>query len=475
MPAAAAHSSPFSGTWYPDDPAELRELLTKLFADSEKRTGLYSLPGGDAFVVPHAGLVYSGTVAAAAYRHLALQSPRRVVLLGFSHRGSPPGIGIPDAVAYRTPLGDVPVDGDAAAHLAACRAFRPVPEARVCDHSVEIQLPLVQHAAPNASVVPLYVSHLDPADRAEAARALADLAAPGTVFVASSDFTHYGKNFGFQPFPNDQRVAGRLEDLDKSVADAAGSLDPELFLTELRASQSTVCGYDPISLLLATVRLLDAREEHFQELLDYQTSGAITGDFSHSVSYAALGYFPYSAFHLSEEEQSLLLASARATLASYQSTGERIPVLPERQTPALARRTSAFVTLHKRGELRGCVGSITAAEPLSDVVPGMTLAAALDDSRFDRVSLTETGIDIEISVLSPFKRIATRDEFHTGVHGALLDAGFHRGLLLPQVATEYDWDAAQFFQALARKSGAPASIYGDPSTRLHVFRAQLIP
>ena len=474
MPAAAAHPSPYSGTWYPADPSELRELLAQLFANSEKRTGFYPLPGGAAFVVPHAGLVYSGTVAASAYRHLALQPPRRVVLLGFSHHGSPPGVGLPETEAYRTPLGEIPVDRDAVARLAACRPFRPVPEARLCDHSVEIQLPLLQHAAPGATVVPLYVSHLEPAARAEAARALVDLAGPGTVLVASSDFTHYGKDFRFQPFPNDASVAGRLQDLDKSVADAAGSLNPDLFLAELRASQATVCGYEPIALLLATLRLLDAREEHFQELLDYQTSGEITGDFSHSVSYAALGFFPYSSFHLSEEEQSLLLASARATLANYQDSGQRTPVPPARQTPALARRTSAFVTLHKQGELRGCVGTASASEPLSKIVPDMTLAAALEDTRFDRVSRTETGIDIEVSVLSPLKRIAGRGDFRVHLHGAMLEAGFRRGLLLPQVATEYHWDAAQFFDALARKSGARPSIYNDPSTRLHVFRAQLI-
>jgi MEMO1 family protein len=474
MPWAATHHSPYSGTWYPGDSSELRDLLAGLFESSERRIGSCLLPGGAAFVVPHAGLIYSGAVAAAAYRHFTEQRPERVIILGFSHQGSPPGIGIPDAEAYRTPLGEIAVDRECADRLAEHREFRPMPESRLCDHSVEIQLPLLQKAAPDARIVPLYVSSLDSNRRASAARALAGMMGSGTALLASSDFTHYGKAFHFQPFPDDPRVAGRLEDLDKSVAGAAGSLNAGVFLDALRETKATVCGSQPIALLLETMKVLQNGEEYFQELLDYQTSGEITGDFSHSVSYAALGYFPYSSFELSGEERDLLLTSARRTLEQYQKTGTRVAVPPERQTPALARRTAAFVSLHKHGELRGCVGTASAMEPLSKAVPEMTLAAALEDTRFEPVARTETGIDIEVSVLSPMKRIAGRHDFRVNVHGALLESGFRRGLLLPQVATERNWTAEQFFEALARKSGVKLAIYDDPSTRLHVFRAQLI-
>ncbi|MGA2324879.1 MAG: AmmeMemoRadiSam system protein B [Bryobacteraceae bacterium] len=473
MQAAVSHLSPYSGSWYPEDPSELERLLENLFENSEQRTGPYLAPNAAGFVVPHAGLIYSGTVAAAAYRHLRAAPPARIVLLGFAHRGAPPGVWIPELDAYRTPLGEVAVDREALRALLDGGEYRSLPEAVLCDHSVEIQLPLIQRAAPGARIVPVYVSHLEAQARAAAARRLAALIRPGTILAASSDLTHYGRAFGYQPFPAHEWVAERLRDLDESVIEAAGSLSPDLFLATLQTTGSTVCGYDPIALLLETLRSLEG-DEIFQETLDYQTSGDITGDFKHSVSYGALGYFPSQSFHLGPEEQALLLASARQTLEYYVSTGERKPIPPERITPGLERRAGAFVTLHGKGDLRGCVGRRSSTEPLWQTVPALTLAAALEDSRFRPVRKGEAGLEVEISVLSPFKRLADLGDFRVNQHGALLEAGLHHGLLLPQVATERNWTAQQFLDALAHKTGVSRDVYRDPSTRVSVFRAQII-
>ena len=474
MQTVASHLSPFGGSWYPGDASELRNLLDRLFADSERRTGCYLPSRAAGFVVPHAGLVYSGTVAAAVYRHIRALDPERVVLLGFSHGGAPPGAWIPDVAAIRTPLGEVAVDREFTAALAEHGEFGVLDEQTLCDHSVEIQLPLLQAAAPAARVVPVYVSHLSGEARAAAARRLASLIAQGTVLVASSDFTHYGRSFSYQPFPADEWVGERLRELDESVMESAATLCPDEFLTTLRSTGSTVCGREPISLLLDTLRLLGATEEIFQTTLDYQTSGEITGDYEHSVSYAALGYFPYRALELEPEDGRLLIASARRTLVQYLETGERKPVPPPAGSPGLERRAAAFVTLRSRGELRGCVGRKDSGETLARMIPSLTLAAALDDPRFARVRVGDTDLDLEISVLTPMKRIATLDQFQVNEHGALLEAGLSHGLLLPQVATERNWDARQFFDALVRKAGASRDCYQDPSTRVYVFRAQII-
>ncbi|MGC8792471.1 MAG: AmmeMemoRadiSam system protein B [Bryobacteraceae bacterium] len=474
MPAAVTHDSPYAGSWYPDEPSELRDLLDRVFADSRQRTGPYLTPGALAFVVPHAGIVYSGVVAAAVYRHIEQMAPRRIIVLGFSHRGSPPGLWIPRIDAFRTPLGEILLDGQLARELVERPEFGFLPEPSLCDHSVEIQLPFLNRVAPASLLLPIYVGHVDPAVREQAARTLAELMDSRTVILASSDLTHYGRSFRYEPFPADAWIADRLRDLDESLMEAAGSLRPELFLETLRATGATLCGYEPIGLLLATLRRLEDGEEIFQETLDYQTSGEITGDFRHSVSYAALGYFPYSVFLLGPEDQAALLESARRTLEHYQRTGERRPILPVGGTPALQRRGAAFVTLHKDGQLRGCVGRRAALEPLARTVPEMTLAAALDDTRFPPVARDETGLEIEISVLSPFKRIPDRSAFRVNEHGAVLHCGVYQGLLLPQVATERGWTAEQFFDALARKAGAGPNVYRDPNTRLYVFRAQII-
>jgi AmmeMemoRadiSam system protein B/AmmeMemoRadiSam system protein A len=473
MPAAIRHTTPFTGSWYPGQPAELRALLERLFEASERRTGPYLAPEGAAFVVPHAGLIYSGTVAAAAYRHIRSLRPERVFLLGFAHRGAPSGVWIPEVDAYLTPLGETEVDWATAAELIKSGACHRICESALCDHSVEIQLPLLQAAAPEAKLVPLYVSALDAARRAAAAKALAALAGPRTVCIASSDFTHYGRGFSYQPFPPDDLVADRLSSLDHGIIEAVGSLDSELFFESLRKTSSTMCGYEPVGLLLEMLCRLGGDREIFQALLDYQTSGEIMGDYRQSVSYAALGFFPHDAFRLGAEDRALLLDAARRTLDAYLETGRRVPQPPARRTPALERRAAAFVTLHCRGELRGCVGRHAVSEPLAETVPALTLAAALDDTRFAPVARGESGFEIEISILSPFKRVRGPDRVQAGIHGAMLEAGIFRGLLLPQVAGERNWTASQFLEALARKTGVTRQAYRDPATRLHVFRAQV--
>ncbi|MBI1791826.1 MAG: AmmeMemoRadiSam system protein B [Acidobacteria bacterium] len=461
-----AHLSPYCGSWYPDDPAELSDLLARLFSQSEQRTGSFVLPGALAFVVPHAGLAYSGTVAASAYRCARAQKVTRAVILGFSHRRDFPGIWIPDVDAYATARGETAVDREALSALKASPPFQAMPEAPACDHSLEIQLPLLQEALPEARIVPLYVGRLNGSQRALAAGALAALAGPGAVFFASSDLTHYGRDFGYLPFPTDRRAAARLGETDQDVIDAAGSLDPELFSRHLREIGSTACGVAPISLLLEILRLLQQPEEIFQATLDYQTSGEITGDYSHCVSYGALAYFPARAFALDAGEQAVLLDSAQRTL-------KHLRLEPCVESPSLARRSGVFVTLRQRGELRGCVGYPFASHTLNGAVPELTLKAALEDPRFPALAPGETDVRIEISILSPMKRIADPAALRVNEHGAYLEAGRRRGLLLPHVAEEMRWTGPRFLEGLALKAGVDQRVYDKPATRLSVFRAQV--
>jgi len=474
MGTLVCHTTPYSGRWYPGDRPRLNALLEELFERSAARTGPGLFPGGLAFVVPHAGLIYSGTVAAAAYRHLAQQSPRTVVVLGFTHHGGPAGAWIPPVDRYRTPLGEVPVDRELARELLARPGFGSLREEVLCDHSIEIQLPLLQRAVPAATIVPVYVTSLSPAMRRQAAAALVELLTPERVLVASSDFTHYGDAFRYKPFATDAAVAMRLEKLDEGFIEAAGSLEPERFLAALEAARATVCGREPVALLLETLGASPAAEDIFQVTLDYQTSGEITGDYSHSVSYATLGYFPWSSYLLAEPDQRILLESARATLRHYQQTGRPEPVPPAGASAALLRRLGAFVTLHQQGRLRGCVGRCTKADPLASAVPQLTLSAALEDTRFPPVRPEETGLEVEISILSPMKWLPEPSRFRVHRDGGYLRAATRSGLLLPQVAEGRSWTARDFLEALAQKAGCPPKVYEDPQTRLFVFRAQVI-
>lgn len=468
----ATHVSPYGGTWYPDHRADLERLLDELFATSAQRIGTHLLANPLGFVVPHAGLQYSGAVAAAAYRPVHRQPARRAVILGFAHRGGPPGISIPDIDEYETPLGETAVDREAAARLSRYRPFHFVAEDRICDHSVEIQLPLLKYAAPHTRVVPLFVGHLEPHDRDAAAEALAALYGPDTVFLVSSDLTHYGRAFGYQPFPADSRISARLAHLDRGAMDAAASLDAQFFCDEIEASRVTLCGRAPIALWLRTLAFA-AGDEIFQETLDYQTSGDITGDYDHTVSYGALGYFPVRSFWLDDAARGLLLESARETLRLLRATGEHRTIPPREVPPALTRKAGVFVSLHQGQRLLGCVGNRLGCESLAETVPEMTLRAALDDPRFPTVLGVPGEIDIEISILSPMKPIRDVRGFRIGQHGATLDCGGRQALLLPQVAASHAWNGEQFLSALSVKAGLGTQGYRNSNARLSVFQAQV--
>jgi AmmeMemoRadiSam system protein B/AmmeMemoRadiSam system protein A len=466
----AAHISPYGGSWYPRQKSELNTVLDTAFDDSRRRTGLYVLPRVRAIVVPHAAPCYSGTVAAAAYRHLQATRPERVYILGFSHRRAVRGIAIPDVKSYRTPLGDIAVDSSTVRGLCAVAPFYLADEREVCDHSVEIQLPFLQRAAPAAAVIPVYVGQLEDGEWTEAAGALARMWRPGDVFVASSDLTHYGRRFHYVPFRADRQIAARLRELDRSVIDAASGIDSDLFLKRLCQSGATACGRQPIALLLRTLSLIDA-EDIFEQELDYQASGEITGDFSETVSYAAIGYFHRSSFELNELERNHLMLIARATLRHLVETGERA-VVPPLGLPAVSIRAPVFVSIHRAGHLLGCVGRLSHSLPLSDEVPEVTLAAALDDPRRAPSERITSDAEIEISVLTPMKLVRGVEAIRIGRDGAFVECGAHSGLLLPQVAGR-GWTAARFVDILLRKAGLGPRALGAPGMRLFVFQAQV--
>ena len=469
----AVHVSPYGGTWYPDCRTDLELLLDDLFECSKQRTGdwLFANPLG--FVVPHAGLQYSGAVAAAAYRHIRRQPPERAVVLGFAHRGGPAGVSIPNIDEYETPLGEAAVDRETMERLAGHSPFRLVAEDRICDHSVEIQLPLLQYAAPHTRVVPLFVGHLDDRERDSAAEILAGLCGPETVFLVSSDLTHYGRAFGYQPFPADSKISARLSRLDRGIMEDTASLDAQFFQEAIEKSRATLCGRSPIALWLRTLAFV-AGDEIFQETLDYETSGDVTGDYDHTVSYGALGYFPVQSFWVDATERSLLLESARETLRHLRASGEHLPIPPREITPALSRKAGVFVSLHQGERLLGCVGNRLSCESLAENVPEMTLRAALDDPRFPTVLGVDGEIDIEISILSPMKPVRDARAFRVGQHGATLDYGGRQALLLPQVALGHDWTSDQFLSALSVKAGLGTKGYQSAGARLNVFQAQVL-
>jgi len=175
---------------------------------------------------------------------------------------------------------------------------------------------------------------------------------------------------------------------------------------------------------------------------------------------------------LTDNERKTLLKLARDTIAQYLKDGSRVP-LPD-AAGVLGEECGAFVTLHKRGQLRGCIGNMIGRGPLIETIREMAIAAATQDPRFRRVTGEELKeIDIEISVLSPMKRIKDVNEIEVGTHGILMRQGMYQGVLLPQVATEYGWDRETFLTHTCLKAGLPTEAWRDPATSIEIFSAEV--
>lgn len=175
---------------------------------------------------------------------------------------------------------------------------------------------------------------------------------------------------------------------------------------------------------------------------------------------------------LSSEEKKILLKLARDTIAQFLKDGSRAG-LPKAEG-IFGEVCGAFVTLHKDGDLRGCIGNMVGQGPLVETISGMAIAAATEDPRFPSVTLPELAkIDIEISVLSPMRRIRDVSEIEVGKHGILMRKGYRQGVLLPQVATEWGWDRDEFLKHTCLKAGLPTDAWKDPTTIIEIFSAEV--
>ncbi len=176
--------------------------------------------------------------------------------------------------------------------------------------------------------------------------------------------------------------------------------------------------------------------------------------------------------NLTAEEKHVLLKLARDAIVRFITRREKIELPVSEGT--LGEMCGAFVTLHKRGMLRGCIGNMVGIRPLAETIREMAIAAATGDPRFNRVTEKEIpDIDIEISVLSPLKRISDPSEIVVGKHGILMKRGYSQGVLLPQVATEFGWDREEFLENTCHKAGLPGEAWRDPETEIEIFSADV--
>jgi AmmeMemoRadiSam system protein B len=272
-----------SGSWYPRDRDELAGLVDGLLENAALRTSA-PRPSVAGLIVPHAGFVYSGAVAASAFFGLRGSAFDRIVVLGPSHYFGFHGAAVSDAAtAYRTPLGDVPIDVDAVSALRGAVSFRADDRLFEPEHSLEAELPFLQRAL--GSETPIVPVLLGGRTTGVETRRVADALAPywnaSTLFVVSSDFTHYGPRFGYVPFDDD--VPARIRELDLRAVATIEAGDAAAFARYVETTGATICGHRAIDVLLML-----AGEAGRATLLEYDTSGRMTGTWDHSVSYAAI-------------------------------------------------------------------------------------------------------------------------------------------------------------------------------------------
>jgi len=485
--SVAIREAAVAGTFYPGDPGVLRDTVDRLLADAPRPPAKAPVPR--AVIVPHAGYIYSGTTAAAAYARIAAgrDTVKRVVLVGPTHRVPVLGVALPGADAFRTPLGTVPV-----AEAWAEERLADVPAACVFaeTHSVEVQIPFLQRALGDVEIVPMLAGDASGEEVADVLEAL--WGGPETLVVISSDLSHY---LGYD------EAAG----VDAATIAQILALDGPL-------NHSQACGATPINGLL----VLAQRRGLVPTLLDARNSGDTSGDRDRVVGYCAFafdeaptrratgtttrgrergarrgaddapadGAVPDDAVPddaVPDDAGALLLPTARAAIE--RALGLRAE--PPSAQPAWALAPGAsFVTLTERGELRGCIGSLEAMRPLLDDVRDNAVAAATRDPRFPPVAPSELDrVVIEVSILSapvplavsgrPASDLAeARAALRPGVDGVIVEFdAWHRATFLPQVWEQLP-EPEEFLSHLWRKAGvAPGEWRAGTTLQTYTVRA----
>lgn len=467
-----------AGSWYEGNPKTLEKQLAGFFSKAE----LPDLPGRIcALISPHAGYVFSGGTAAYGFKALKGQRFKRVIVLAPSHYARFAGGSVLDVTHYETPLGRIPLDREACDALRGTDYFSSVPMAHDQEHSLELQLPFIQYALEDEfTLIPIVIGNVKPTWVEPMVNEILRYWDDQTLLVSSSDFTHYGPNFGYVPFRQDQKE--NLEKLDGGAIDQILALDSEAFNAYVEKTGATICGRRPIALLLDMARKknLEAR------LLHYTTSGALTGDYNNSVSYASIGFFASEdqeepaldtggAAALTDQEKQTLLRLARHTLETFLETGRAPEDLSDFEiTSALKEDLGAFVTLKIDNRLRGCIGYLKGIQPLYKAVMENTISAASRDPRFPPVQSKEASkIHMEISVLSPLVRVLDLEEIKVGRDGLIITLGGRRGTLLPQVPVEYGWSRQEFLEHTCMKAGLPRDAYKKTATVIERYSAQV--
>ncbi len=467
-----------AGGFYPASRDELRGMIDGFLSrvQEERIEGrVYAI------LCPHAGYQFSGQVAAYSFKQLADRHYDTVIIIGPSHHYWVDGASVGDWDYYETPLGKVKVDRKLAKKIRDYNqklVFSPAAHER--EHSVEVEVPFLQRVLKGFQLVPIVMGKptLENCHILSQAilRAIGDRR---VLLVASSDMSHYPS------YENARQV-------DEQTLSAIGSLDPERVFRSDREILSqgvpnlecTLCGLGPVATVMMVAKEMGAEKA---KVLHYANSGdvAVKGvkNRGRVVGYGAVAFYTPKTqtkggkpMDLTDEEKAELLRIARTTLEHI--LRKESPPEFEPKSERLREKRGVFVTLTNQGRLRGCIGHFPADTPLYKIVSQMAIAAATQDYRFYYNPVTFEELDqikIEISILSPMKKVTDVNQIRMGVDGIYIRQGNRAGTFLPQVATETGWSREEFLSHCCQdKAGLPpdcwkkgAEIYTYTATVFH--------
>ncbi len=467
--------STLAGSWYPADAEGLNRQIAGFFEKADVKP----VNNVIAMILPHAGYSFSGQTAAFGPA-ATTKKYKRIVVIGPSHRVPMEDVlSVPAATHYETPLGQIPLDLEFIGSLLKYSLFQNVPRVNELEHSVQIELPLLQYKQRDFKLVPIVAGDCSAETIKKAASILKSLVDDETLVVASSDFTHYGRNYGYVPFT--ENIPEQIKKLDMGAYEYIANLDSKGFLDYRLRTGTTICGYIPIAILLS---MMDKSAE--VKLLKYATSGEITGDFSNSVSYLSVAFSgtwrgspplapAESVSKLTERDKKQLLVLARGSIVSFLEW-RKVPTAADLNvevTEAMKQPRAAFVTLKQNSQLRGCIGDIFPRQPLYMSVISNAVNAAVNDWRFSPVTKDQCdSLDIEISALTTPAPITLPDQIRIGIDGVVLRKDGHSAVFLPQVAPEQNWNLEQMLTQLSLKAGLPADAWKQGASFL-VFQAEV--
>jgi AmmeMemoRadiSam system protein B/AmmeMemoRadiSam system protein A len=428
-----------AGYFYPGSASELRATIAKYVDKESPKEEVVGL------LVPHAGYQYSGPVTGATISRVKFKDT--FIIIGPSHSGLGKPYSVMPEGTWKTPLGNVEVDSELARKIIAVSKYmREDYQAHQEEHAVEVQIPFLQYFKPDVRIVPIILAHAE-ADiykeiGKDIARAIKELKRDA-VILASGDMTHY-----------ETRASASAK--DKKAVEAMLELNEDELTQRYQKLSISMCAYGPVVCLISAAKELGATGA---ELVKYQTSGDITGDHDAVVGYAGV-IFKKAGMHP-------IAALAKETVETYVREGKK-PSPLKGLTPEMKQQAGVFVSIHKLGALRGCIGTFEPQQKnVAEEIITNAVSSATRDPRFSPITPEELqDLDYSVDVLTAPEPVEDESQLDPKKYGVIVEAGWRRGLLLPDLEGV---DTVEYQIDICRQKGG---ISPDEPVKLYRFEVK---